>query len=195
MGAKNSLGYTFRVNGPVLSNGAWTHADAKDMAQTSLAGNIAATSIIKRLNLKRWTWSAGAGAGGAGADTHGGRRTGLGLGFVAQEVQKVAPELVHIGEDGSQAVSYERLSAVLAASVKELITSLDTTTSVADAAKSAAAAAKQHSAELHTTVGSLGAENARLRETVQDFAGANIRLEATVASMERRLAKLEQLLV
>lgn len=42
------------------------------------------------------------------------------IGFIAQEVEKVLPELVHIKEDGFKAVNYAEISAVLVEAVKEL---------------------------------------------------------------------------
>ena len=41
------------------------------------------------------------------------------IGWMAQEVQKVAPELVHTDEDGYLSVAYGRSAAVIAQAVKE----------------------------------------------------------------------------
>lgn len=41
------------------------------------------------------------------------------IGWIAQEVQKVAPELVHTDEDGFLSVAYGRSAAVIAQAVKE----------------------------------------------------------------------------
>ncbi len=45
---------------------------------------------------------------------------GTQVGFIAQEVEAVIPELVNTGEDGYKAVAYDKLTAVLIEAVKEL---------------------------------------------------------------------------
>ena len=47
-------------------------------------------------------------------------RQGRQVGVIAQEVQEAMPELVVTRQDGSLAVDYERICAVLIESVKEL---------------------------------------------------------------------------
>ena len=50
------------------------------------------------------------------------------VGWIAQEVQAVAPELVHMDEDGYLSVAYGRSAAVIAEAVKETnqrVTSLE----------------------------------------------------------------------
>lgn len=44
----------------------------------------------------------------------------LQVGVVAQEVEKVFPDLVKTGPDGYKAVAYDRLSVVLLGAVQEL---------------------------------------------------------------------------
>ena len=43
-----------------------------------------------------------------------------GSGVVAQEIEKIAPELVHVGTDGKKSVAYGNLVGYLIESVKSL---------------------------------------------------------------------------
>ena len=42
------------------------------------------------------------------------------IGLIAQDVEKVLPELVHTDSDGYKSLSYDKLTAVLVEAVKEL---------------------------------------------------------------------------
>lgn len=42
------------------------------------------------------------------------------IGLIAQDVEKIIPELVNTNDDGYKAVSYEKLTAVLIEAIKEL---------------------------------------------------------------------------
>lgn len=42
------------------------------------------------------------------------------IGLIAQDVEKVIPELVHTDNDGYKSVSYEKITTVLIEAVKEL---------------------------------------------------------------------------
>lgn len=60
-------------------------------------------------------------------------------GFIAQQVQPIAPEIVTVGEDGLLAIDYSRFSPFLVQAIKELntkvdnnITSLESTLSISD---------------------------------------------------------------
>lgn len=44
------------------------------------------------------------------------------VGFIAQEVEKVLPEVVNVGEDSYRSVEYGKMVAVVVAAVKELYT-------------------------------------------------------------------------
>ncbi len=55
------------------------------------------------------------------------------VGFIAQEVKEIAPELVSQGSDGYFAVNYSRMTPLLVEAVKELEVSLETKeTEIAD---------------------------------------------------------------
>ncbi|WP_431736401.1 tail fiber domain-containing protein [Cellulosispirillum alkaliphilum] len=41
------------------------------------------------------------------------------IGFIAQEVEKVLPELVHTNDEGYKSLSYDKLTAVLLEAIKE----------------------------------------------------------------------------
>ncbi|MEM9328593.1 MAG: tail fiber domain-containing protein [Bacteroidota bacterium] len=42
------------------------------------------------------------------------------IGFIAQEVEQIAPEVIHTSEDGYKAVAYEKLTALLAEAIEEV---------------------------------------------------------------------------
>lgn len=42
------------------------------------------------------------------------------IGFIAQEVEKLVPELVHTDKEGYKTMSYDRVTALLVEAVKEL---------------------------------------------------------------------------
>jgi hypothetical protein len=48
------------------------------------------------------------------------------IGFIAQEVEKILPELVSIDEDGYRGVKYELVTAVLVEAIKEQQTLIET---------------------------------------------------------------------
>lgn len=47
------------------------------------------------------------------------------IGLIAQDVEKIYPELVHVGEDGYRRVEYDKLTAILIAAVQELVARIE----------------------------------------------------------------------
>lgn len=88
------------------------YATAHSSSDRRLKKNIrelpAALGTIKRLRGVTHEWKSGKGP------------TGRKFGFIAQEVQQVAPELVQEGDDGFLSVDYEHAIPILVEAIKEL---------------------------------------------------------------------------
>ena len=53
------------------------------------------------------------------------RETSKQVGFIAQEVEKVLPEVVHTNEDGIKSLAYQNMVPVLVEAIKELKAEID----------------------------------------------------------------------
>jgi hypothetical protein len=87
-------------------------------------------------------------------------REGKQIGFIAQEVEKVLPELVHTDKDGYRSVAYQNVVPVLVEAVKTLKAQKDTEVS---ALKADNAAIKAENAELKARLDALAAAVAELK--------------------------------
>jgi DNA-binding beta-propeller fold protein YncE len=102
---------------------------------------------------------------------HGGTAGAPQVGFLAQEVEKVYPELVSTDKDGYKAVNYAQLTPVLLEAIKELAAQNEALKAAAGAANSRAASAEAKAAQATATLETF---EARLR-----------RLEASTAQAQR----------
>jgi hypothetical protein len=89
------------------------------------------------------------------------------IGFIAQEVEKILPELVFTNEtDGYKGVNYAEMSAVLLEAIKEQQKMIDV----------------------------LKAENDRLKDENREIKAENLELKANDKAVNSRLERLEQLM-
>jgi hypothetical protein len=109
--------YTLEVNWTAnCTSGLWSSSDERrkrDIA--TLAGSLDKADRLRGVSFE-WRTEEYPGKGFSG-----GRQIGL----VAQEVEKVVPELVNTSADGYKSVSYEKLTALLVEAVKEQQTQID----------------------------------------------------------------------
>ncbi len=100
--------YIFGVNGTLTVPTLVQTSDAKFKENIEPLNN--ALDTINALEGIRFTWK------------DSGRES---IGFVAQDIEQVVPQLVHTGTDGSKAVEYSKLVAVLVEALKEQQNLLD----------------------------------------------------------------------
>jgi hypothetical protein len=93
------------------SNGAWSSSDRR--FKLNILPIDTALSLINSINGVRYDWDRKSFPERNFSDT---RQIGL----IAQDVEKVLPELVHTDSDGYKSLSYDKLTAVLVEAVKEL---------------------------------------------------------------------------
>jgi Chaperone of endosialidase len=102
--------YNLYVNGTAYSSGGWTGSDFRWKKDIEPLENV--IQEIMQLNGVRYTW----------------RKeefpemnfdAGTQIGIIAQDVEKIFPELVRTNSDGYKAVAYEKLTAVLVEGIKE----------------------------------------------------------------------------
>ena len=98
---------TFLMNTSVYMSGGLLYA-ASDESLKDFHGDIDLDfEKLKSIRKQYFTWKEG--------DV-----TDMQIGTSAQDLQKVYPEIVNVGEDGKLAVSYERLSIIALAAVDKL---------------------------------------------------------------------------
>ncbi|MBN2197805.1 tail fiber domain-containing protein, partial [Candidatus Wolfebacteria bacterium] len=106
-------GYTLTVNGAAwVASGAWSGSDIrwkKDIVSLSLSDSL---NKIKLLNPISFIWK-----NEEYSDMH--FNNGIQFGFIAQEMEKIIPEIVTINNDGYKGISYERLVPILTAAIQE----------------------------------------------------------------------------
>jgi hypothetical protein len=120
-----------------------------------LSGALAAVLALRGV---RYQWNA------LGVQ-HGGAAGAEQVGVLAQEIEKVYPELVSTDAQGYKAVNYAQLTPVLLEAIKELHAQLNTQTQRAEQAQAAQQAD-------HTTLQSLQQQVARLQQTLAPTAKA-----------------------
>lgn len=114
-----SPGYTLTVNGSSwTSSGAWSGSDIR-WKKNIMPLNATLDKILK-LNGVNYEWEKD---GFKAINFSDGKQIGL----IAQDVEKVFPELVRTDDDGYKAISYERLSVLLMKAVQEIAVALDIT--------------------------------------------------------------------
>lgn len=114
-----SPGYTLTVNGSSwTSNGAWSGSDIR-WKKNIMPLNATLDKILK-LKGVNYEWEKD---GFKAINFSDGKQIGL----IAQDVEKVFPELVRTDDDGYKAISYERLSVLLMKAVQEIAVALDIT--------------------------------------------------------------------
>jgi len=111
IGTADPAGYKLYVAGAAYSTGGWSGSDArwkKDI--TPLENSL---NNVLKLQGVHYYWK---------TDEYPdkGFTKEKQIGLIAQDVEKVIPELVNTSEDGYKSVSYEKLTAVLVEAVKEL---------------------------------------------------------------------------
>jgi hypothetical protein len=118
---------TFRVNGEIVSTGnitAYYTSDIRLKENIRLIPN--ALGKLEQIRGVTFDWTAEEIARRGGEDSYFVRKHDVGV--IAQEVEMVLPEIVGTREDGIKAIQYEKLTALLIESVKELsakVTSLE----------------------------------------------------------------------
>lgn len=114
-----SPGYTLTVNGSSwTSSGAWSGSDIR-WKKNVMPLNAVLGKILK-LNGVNYEWEKDKFKAINFSD-------GKQIGLIAQDVEKVFPELVRTDDEGYKAVSYERLSVLLMKAVQEIAAGLDMT--------------------------------------------------------------------
>ena len=81
--------------------------------KTNVEPVIAGLSIVNRLNPVFYDWDHSNAKTAGFEDSHQ-------VGFIAQEVEKVLPEVVNKGEDSYRSLEYGKIVSVVVAAVKEL---------------------------------------------------------------------------
>ena len=106
------LGVAGDINAPgqVRANGVGLTSDARFKQQVRPLGG--ALAAVRALRGVRYTWN-------ALGIRHGGQAGAEQVGVLAQELEKVLPELVSTGADGYKAVNYAQLTPVLIEAIKE----------------------------------------------------------------------------
>ena len=116
-GAGNSGGLLFKVNGGLQAANVTNTSDARFKTNVRpLGGALAAVLALRGV---RYTWNA------LGIQ-HGGTAHAEQVGVLAQEVEKVYPELVSTDADGFKSVNYAQLTPVLIEALKELQQQIET---------------------------------------------------------------------
>ena len=102
--------YNLYVNGTTFSTGGWSSSDSRWKKDIEPLGNI--LQEIVQMNGVKFSW----------------RReefpeinfeSGTQIGLIAQDVEKILPQLVKTNEDGYKAVAYDKLTVVLLEGMKE----------------------------------------------------------------------------
>jgi hypothetical protein len=107
-----------QVEGVVRAHGYSQFSDIR--LKTDIADIAEAMQIVQQLSGKsyRWKKNTGVAAIDAAEELTGGKRV---IGLIAQEVQRVLPEVVQEGEDGYLAVNYAEIVPVLIEAFKEQV--------------------------------------------------------------------------
>jgi len=166
--ATSKPAYLLSVDGGITANGP---VRATTLVQTSdarfktnvrpLAGALASVLALRGV---RYEWNA------LGIQ-HGGTAGAPQVGVLAQEVEKVYPELVSTDKDGYKAVNYAQLTPVLLEAIKELKAEND--------------ALKARTAVAEANAGAAKAQAATATATVETFEARLRRLEAGGAQAQR----------
>ncbi len=107
-----SPGYTLTVSGTSwTTNNAWAGSDIRWKQNiTALSGSLDKVIQLKPVNFD-WRTS-------EFPDLH--FTNGTQIGFIAQDVEKIIPEVVTTDNNGYKGISYERITPVLAGAIQEM---------------------------------------------------------------------------
>lgn len=109
----NSAGYTLTVNGTAwVTSGAWSGSDARWKKNVSSLSSVSSLEKIMKLNPVVYEWK---------IDEYPELNfsTGEQLGFIAQDMEKVIPEVVTTDNNGYKGISYEKIIPVLTSAIQE----------------------------------------------------------------------------
>lgn len=159
---------TFAVNGTACGTSAWTIcSDAR--FKTNVVPAADGLDRVMKLRPVRFDWRC---AEFPNRQFEPGRQ----IGFIAQEVEPILPELVRVGTDGYYSLNYEGISTVLTAAVQELHQAQD----------DGEARLAGHEADIRTLqarTDRLERQNAELRAENEALQARIERLEALVGQM------------
>ena len=159
-------GLLLQVNGGLRANNVTYTSDARFKQNVRpLASALASVLALRGV---RYEWN-------ALGIRHGGTAGASQVGVIAQEVEKIYPELVSTDQDGYKAVNYAQLTPVLIEALKEQQAQIE-------ALRAQAATAK---AELQTVKAQAAADKAQATATLETFEARLRRLEAGTAQAQR----------
>jgi hypothetical protein len=161
-------------------NGAWvnytTVSDGR--LKTNVTPITNGLDLIERLNPVSYDW-----------DRTNPRTSGFApqhqVGFIAQEVEKVLPEVVNVGEDSYRSLEYGKMVSVVIAAVKELyvrLQKLETQSSTVDKNLAVVQSIEKEVAQVKNENLRLKEENAAIKARLQDIEN---RLETRTAKQKR----------
>jgi len=163
-------GVLLQVNGGLRATSYANISDARFKTNVRpLAGALAAVLALRGV---RYEWNA------LGVK-HGGTAGASQVGVLAQEVEKIYPELVSTDKDGYKAVNYAQLTPVLIEALKEQQQQIEVL-------KAAAAAAKAEAGAANTRAASADAKAAQATATLETFEARLRRLEAATSGQAQR---------
>jgi len=139
----NHYGYRLYVNGAAYSTGGWTSSDAR--LKKNVRPIRQATEILEQLQGVRYEWR---------REEFPDREldSGSQLGFLAQDVEKVLPEVVRTDCVGYKAIAYEKLTALLTEGAKEQQKEIKAQRKEIENLKARTVALEQNLAELRALV-------------------------------------------
>lgn len=121
LGGTSAAGYKFYVNGAGFATGGWFSSDKR--FKENISDMHDALPIIKQLQGVRYTFIDNIELPNS-RDEHGKAITrnfpkGIQVGLIAQEVEKVLPEVVNTDNDGYKAIAYQNIVPLLIEGIKE----------------------------------------------------------------------------
>jgi len=129
IGTTNPGIYKLNVAGPTYcTSDYWSGSDVRWKKNVEPISN--ALSLVQNLRGVRYEWDTEK-TGSKASDASGNAslsvpfEEGKQIGLVAQDVEKILPEVVMTNTDGYKAISYDKLTAVLIEAVKELKTEVE----------------------------------------------------------------------
>ncbi|MBO2010859.1 tail fiber domain-containing protein [Hymenobacter negativus] len=176
LGLAPSSTYKLDVSGQVRANGVVLTSDARFKQHVRPLGS--ALAAVLALRGVRYEWNA------LGVK-HGGTAGAPQVGVLAQEVEKIYPELVSTDAEGYKAVNYAQFTPVLIEALKEQQAQIEALKQEAIAAKAEAAAAKTAAGAAASRAASAEEKAAQATATLETFEARLQRLEATTGGQAR----------
>ncbi len=171
-----SGGVLLQVNGGLRATSYANISDARFKANVRPIGS--ALAAVLALRGVRYTWNA------LGVQ-HGGTAGQAQVGLLAQEVEKIYPELVSTGADGYKSVNYAQLTPVLIEALKEQQAQLEALKQQNAAANTRAAAAEAQATQAATKAAAAKAQAAQAEATTDAFEARLRALETGVGQARR----------